>query len=65
MPGMQVLKLYKMINVKHLHIYTVLKKNLHYAEYREITDPTHSFWNITIELAKSSFYENSVFGISS
>ena len=37
---------------------------LHCRQCREITDSTHSFWNIAFKFAKSFFYENHVFNIS-
>ena len=46
------------------HIYSS-KKLIHCRQWREITDPTHFFWNIVIKFAKSFFYENPVFNISS
>ena len=45
-----------MVNVKHSHIYIVLKKILYCGKCRGITGSTHSFWNIAIEFGQSFFY---------
>ena len=55
-----------MINVNHLHIYTVRKKILYCGECSEKTDPTHSFSKRETEFGKSFFFnQNLVIGISS